>query len=176
MENADDFTGEAHFNVVGVLLTGCHLLAEGINLRLRPAQDELVVQRHGFVRHAHDLAVHLLWCGKQRDVVALAFAHLQAAVGARQRFAHNHGNLRLLAQALLQFAPRHQDVEQLILAAHLYVRFLGDGIVGLHQRVEELVQVDGLPGINALAEILAHKELLHGEVAGQPDNVRKVQW
>ncbi len=108
-------------------------------------------------------------------MVAGTLAHLGAAVRPRQAFAHDDGDLRTLTQSFLQFASRYQDVEQLILPAHLHIRLLSDSIIRLHQGVEELVQVDRLPGVHTLAEILTHEELLHREVGRQPDDVGEIQ-
>src|SRR5262249_42352460 len=81
----------------------------------------------------------------------------------------------LLPQALLQLTPGHEDIEQLILTAHLNIGFLGYGVVSLHERVEELVEVDGLTGVDTLAEVLTYQELLDGEIACKADDVGKVE-
>ena len=84
---------------------------------------------------------------------------------------------------MLGFSPRKSislraagdDVEELVGAAHLHVGAQAVGVVALHQRVERLVQVDGVAVLPALAEVLAGQELLQGEVRGQPDQLGEVE-
>ena len=64
-----------------------------------------------------------------------------------------------------------ENVEGLVGAAQLYIRFQGDGVVALHQSVHEFVDVDGVAALNAVVEGVAGRELLDGEVGGQMDHV-----
>jgi len=117
------------------------------------------------VWNAHELAVHIFRRGHNGDVIPQALAHLNLAVGAGQALPHDDCDLRPLAQRLLELAPGHNDIKQLILPADLDVGFLRYSIVGLHQGIEELVELNGLPRLVTLAEVVPRQELLHGEVA-----------
>ena len=108
-------------------------------------------------------------------MVAHALAHLDLAVRTRQTLAHDDRNQRRLAERLLQLAPRHHDVEELILPADLHVGLHRAGVVSLHQRVKHLVQVDRLAFFQAAREVVPRQELLHGEILRQPDNVAEIQ-
>ncbi|KAG0735816.1 hypothetical protein G6F24_018585 [Rhizopus arrhizus] len=71
---------------------------------------------------------------------------------------------------LLQ-AAAHQQVELLVGTAKLDVGFQGHRVVALHQRVQGLVDGDGLLGGVALGEVVALEHARHGVLAGQADHV-----
>ncbi len=75
---------------------------------------------------------------------------------------------------LHQLAPRH-EVEELLAAADLDVGAQRHGVVGLHQGVEELVHENGVAGVESLAEGLARKELLDGEMGGQLEDLVELE-
>jgi hypothetical protein len=108
-----------------------------------------------------------IWAGSKLE------RSVKVAVGSHQD-GQRQADLRPLSEGLLEFAAGHQ-VEELLRPADLHVRLQGHGIVGLHQRVEELVQPDGIALGVALGEVLAGQELLHREVRGQPDEIGEGQ-
>ena len=69
----------------------------------------------------------------------------------------------------LQIAA-HQQVEGLVGAAQLDVGPKGHRVVGLRDRVQELVQADGPPAGIAAREIFTLEHLRHREVGGFPDH------
>ena len=112
--------------------------------RRRPVglQAQPVVVGHELVHAAHRLAVHLRRRVADRDVVAERGAHLVdpvRAVDERRRQRH----LRLLAVGDLDVAAREQVV-LLVGPSELDVGLDRDGVVGLHERVEELRDRDRL--------------------------------
>ncbi len=87
------------------------------------------------------------------DVVAERLRHLVDAVEAFQQ-RHRQHHLRFLAVRFLQLPP-DQQVELLVGAAELDVGLERHRVVALHQRVQEFVHGDRLPGLVALGEIVA---------------------
>ena len=81
-------------------------------------------------------------------------------------------DLRLLAVVLLQRAA-HQQVEFLVGAAELDVGLQRDGVVALHQRIQEFVQRDGLVALVALAEVVALEHARDGVARGDLDELRR---
>ena len=73
-------------------------------------------------------------------------------------------NLWLHAHLLHELAAGKQ-VEQLVGAAELHIGLDDDRVVGLHERVEEFVQADGLAVGVAVVEVVALKDAGHREVA-----------
>ena len=57
-----------------------------------------------------------------------------------------------------------QQIEFLVGAAQLHVRPQRDRVVALRQRIEELVDGDGLAGLVALGEVVALEHARHGVV------------
>ena len=82
--------------------------------------------------------------------------------------------MRLLASVLLDLAPCHQ-VEELFGAADLHIAFQREGVVTLHKGVKELVQVDRVAIIEALAEVVATQHFGHRELRHQRDDTRELQ-
>ena len=70
-----------------------------------------------------------------------------------------------LAVGALQRPPRHQ-VEELLRGADLDVGLQCDGVIRLHEGVEELVDVDGVAALPPLREVVPLEELSDGEVGG----------
>ncbi len=143
----------------------CRQAAEG---------QQIVVAPHQVVGDRHQLAEHVGRGVGDADVVAQRFGHLVDAV---QAFQQRHGEyaLRRLPVVPLQFAP-HQQVEFLVGAAQLEVGLERDGIVALHQRVDEFMDGDGLAGLVALAEIVALQHLRHGVGGRQLDQVDRAEF
>lgn len=81
------------------------------------------------VWQGHELAVHVVGRVFDRYVVSEAFTHLLYAVGARQD-GHEEALLGFLPHHLLQLAA-HQQIEHLVGAAKLHVRFDLHRVVGL---------------------------------------------
>jgi hypothetical protein len=63
----------------------------------------------------------------------------------------------------------HQDIELLVGAAKLYVRFERYGVVGHHERVEDFVQRERAILFEPLLKIVALQDLSHGDVRGELD-------
>jgi hypothetical protein len=82
-----------------------------------------------------------------------------------------HHDLRLLAVARHQVAA-DEEVEELVGAAELDVVLQRDRVVGLEQRVEELVHVDRPLLLEALGEIVALQHARHGVLRAQLDHAR----
>ncbi len=59
--------------------------------------------------------------------------------------------------------------------ADLDVRLQSDGVVGLHEGVEELVDVDGVAALAPQGEVVALEELADGEVGGDLDQLLEVE-
>ena len=95
------------------------------------------------------------------------------AVGAHQQ-RHREGHLRLHAHGAHEVAAREQ-VEDLVVAAHLEVGLDHDGVVGLQHRVDELVQGDGLALGVAVVEVLALEDAGHVELAHELEHLGEVQ-
>jgi hypothetical protein len=71
---------------------------------------------------------------------------------------------------LLQ-ATTHQQVEFLVGTAEFDVRFQGDRVVALHQRIQEFVDRDRLLRRIALGEIIAFEHACNRVLRGQLDHV-----
>ena len=95
------------------------------------------------------------------------------AVGAHQQ-RHREGHLRLHAHGAHEVAAREQ-VEDLVVAAHLEVGLDHDGVVGLQHRVDELVQGDGLALGVAVVEVLALEDASHVELAHELQHLGEVE-
>ena len=102
------------------------------------------------------------------DGVAVRLRHLLHTVEAFDDRRHQD-DLGLLAVAALQLASGN-EVEFLVGAAQLNVGFEGDRVVALRQRVEQLVQGDGLFFLETLVELVALEHLRDGEVRGEADH------
>jgi hypothetical protein len=123
---------------------------------------------HQVVGDRHDLGEHGVRLFGHADVVVLALRHLVDAV---QPFQQRHGQdaLRLLAVLRLQ-VPAHEQVELLVGAAQFQVAFQRDRVVALHQGVEELVDRDRRPRLEALVEVVALHHPGHRVLGGQLDH------
>src|SRR5437660_5304910 len=95
------------------------------------------------VRDRHRLAVDLLGWLRQPDVVAQRLRHLLLAVGALEQRKHRDV-LWLLSERLLDLASE-QQVEELVGAADLHIGLDGNRVVGLAERIQDLVCADRGP-------------------------------
>ena len=134
-------------------------------------QREVVAQRG--VRDRHHLAEQFVRWLVDADVVAERLRHLLVAVGAGEERQRDR-DLRTLAVLALELAAGHQ-VEELVAAADLHVGLHRDRVVGLHQRVEELADVDRVVALEAAGEIVALQELRHREVRGEAQHLAEVE-
>ena len=133
----------------------------------------LVVAPHQVVGNRHDLAEHVLRRVLDGDVVAQRLAHLLDAVGAdEQRDGENH--LRFQAVVAHDVAA-DQQVKQLVGAAHLDVGLELHRVVGLRQRIQELVDADRLVGFEAFLELIALQHARHRVLAGELDEAGGAQ-
>src|SRR5262249_42536320 len=81
---------------------------------------------------------------------------------------HRKNALGKLPVMLLKLAP-DKEVELLIGAAELDIRLHRDGIVALHERIQELMNRYGLTGGIAFCEVVALEHPCNGPRAGQAD-------
>ncbi len=149
-----------------------HALFDGGNFRRREARHQPIKLPHRRIRDGHHLAVHILGSRVDRDDIARGLRHALHAVRTWQDAADD-AHQRFLAERLLQFAPRHDDIEQLVRAAHLNIRLHGNRVVALHQRVECFVQKDRFAFLETIGKIIARQKLLDGEILPQPDQVHQ---
>src|SRR5262249_47492569 len=108
---------------------------------------------------------------RHANVIAEALAHAALAVEAAQD-RQRHANLRFLPGVPLQIASDHQ-AEKLLTAAELDIGPDLHAVVTLHERVQTPVHVDGRAGLQTLGEVIALQHALHGNLAGQVENVEK---
>ena len=112
-----------------------------------------VVLHHELVGDGHDLPEHIGRLVGQANVVAVALRHLLHAISALKQW-QREADLGLHAHLLHELATGEQ-VEQLVGAPELHIGLDDHGVVGLHDRVEELVQADGLARRVAVVEVVA---------------------
>ncbi len=149
MEVGHDLPGQGLLGVHGVALL------QGFDLRGQLVREEQVPVPHQGIADAHGLPELGVGILHEADVVAEALGHLLHAVQAQE-------------QGGREVATAH-EVEELVVAPQLHVRLQGDRVEGLGERVEQLVEGDGLPGLHALGEVVALQHLGHGELGGQAD-------
>lgn len=89
------------------------------------------------IRNFHDLFINHVRRFINANVIAQTFAHFFNAVNSLQQ-RHEQGDLRLLSIGFLNVAS-HQDIKHLIRAAQFQIRPNGNGIIGLHQRIEKFM-------------------------------------
>ena len=130
---------------------------ERVDLRRPRVGQQQVVAPHQLVADRHQLAEHLVRRLGDADVVAEALRHLLDAVEPLEQRRRHH-DLRL------EPVGRHDvaadvEIEQLIGAAELDVGLEEHRVVGLRERIEELVHGDRLAALVALPEIAALEHL-----------------
>ena len=84
-------------------------------------------------------------------MISERFAHLHFPVRSG-KYPKDDANIWLLPQHFHQLTRSGDDVKELVGPSNLYVRFQLVGIIRLHDGIEELMHVDGIPGIKALTE------------------------
>ena len=131
--------------------------------------DERVPVRKLLVRDPHRPPELLLRRRRERNVVSHRRAHLLAVPGHEQRSGQD--DLRLEPVVLHDFAPGEQVVE-LIGAAELDVGLDRDGVVGLHQGIEQLGDRDRLLRGVALLEVVALEDSRNGHRPREAHHVR----
>ena len=103
------------------------------------------------------------------DVVVEGLRHLALAVGAGQQ-RHGEDHLLGLTVGSLDVATQ-QQVELLIGPAELDIRLDRDGVVSLHDRIEQLEHRDRLARGEALGEVVALEQLRDGGRAQQREQL-----
>jgi len=78
--------------------------------------------------------------------------------------------LRFLPVSALKFAT-HQQIKFLVSAAEFHVGFQRDGVVALHQRIEQFVHGDGFFRLKALVEVFALEYLRAGVLGREPHEI-----
>src|SRR6185312_7801130 len=131
-------------------LLGLHWMRGRVRHDLRDAGALDVGREHekalqNVVRQRHHLAVLIVGRIAHADVVAGRLRHPGFAIEPDEDW-QGDGHVWLLAGVLLDFAAGH-EVEELLGAADLHVAFEREGVVALHERVQEFVQVDRLASI-----------------------------
>ncbi len=126
-----------------------HPFTIGLDFGCRTIRKQQPVLPHEFIGDGHELAEHLERWILHGNIVPEGFGHLLDAVEPlEQRQRHDH--LRFLS-ILAHEVAADQEIEELIGAAELHIDLEGDGVIGLRQRVEKLVQRDGLLGLVSLS-------------------------
>ena len=169
----DDRARELHLDLHRV--DGAHrrLLPLALDLVHRQVGEQLEVAPHQVVADAHQLAEHLGGRLADADVVAEALAHLLDAV---QPLEQRHGEHDLRFEVVLAHdVAADEQVELLVGAAHLDVGFQRDAVVGLRQRVEDLVHEDGDTALEARLEVVALEHAGDGVARGQLDEALRSQ-
>ena len=146
----------------------------GIDLGKRQVGQERGVALALAVGQGVDLVVHDLGRFGDAHVVAQRLRHLLVAASAQQN-GHEESHLGLLVRHPHDIAQRRvalqlastQHVELLVGAAQLHVGLDHHGVQPLHERVEELVQRDGVASGVAVLEVLALQHLGHRDAAHQ---------
>src|SRR5262249_35454829 len=167
MEARHDLLREQDFGFAGIASFAALSLEPG-DLVLRAEGEQLVIAPHQLVGDRHELAEHLARRLGNADIVVQRLRHLVDAVEAFEQWQRQNA-LRLLAVMALQLAA-HQQIELLIGAPELDVRLERHRVVALRQRIEELVDGDGLPLAVALREVLALEHPRDGVLGGEADN------
>src|SRR5215210_3387399 len=144
-------------------------LLDGFGIRHRPVEQETEVVGHQVVGDAHGLPEHLARRFRHADVVADGLAHLDPAVRADEERGRDHA-LRPLP-VVLHDLPAHEQVVELVRTTELDVGVYGDGVVGLHQRIQKLGQGDPVVRREALAEVVPLQDAGYGRRPGQPYQV-----
>jgi hypothetical protein len=145
------------------------LESHGVDFGLAEVGEEEPVAPHERVGDGHELAEHLLRRLVDADGVVERLRHFLDAVEALEDFCHED-DLRRLAGVALEVAA-HEEIEFLIGAAELDVALEHDGVVALHDGVEEFVDADGLLGLEALVEVFALEHLGDGGLGGEADQI-----
>ncbi|MNC34572.1 hypothetical protein D3C75_830100 [compost metagenome] len=165
--------GQAHFGIPGVnpplLQSGSQtfqLLRGDIRRQPVKLQHQLIGNGHGFAEYFPGLFINA-------DVVAQAFAHFVDAVQPLQK-RHGHDYLGRHSVLLLQRSA-HQQIEGLVRSAQLHIRLQRNGVIPLHQRVKELMDMDGLAAGVALLEIIPLQHPGYCGFGRQPYHIGKGQ-
>lgn len=114
----------------------------GVNRRLVPTCGQLSVTAHNVVRQVEHLGKDHARGFVNANVIAGGLAHAQHAIRAHKD-RHCEHNLRAHSVRFHELAPRH-EVEELFCAAHLHIRLQRNRVISLHQRIEELLQANGI--------------------------------
>ncbi len=142
VEAGDDLLREAHFHIHRMRCAACDFFLQRGNLARRAVSDEVVVGPHELIGDGHELAKDFARRLGDADVVAEALGHFALAVEADE---DRHGERYFGGQAVLALdVAVDQNIEFLLGGADLDVGFEGDRVVGGEQRIEELVNRDGL--------------------------------
>ena len=173
MEPGNNLLGQLYLHIPGIYRPVLYAVLETLNFSNAGPAQEVVVVPHQIVADAHDLAEHVIGGIMNANIVSGALAHLLDAVQAHQK-RHHHHHLRFHALLLLKLPP-HKKVKALISAAHFHIRLKLHGIPGLQQRVDELMNGNGLPGLEALLEIVPLQHSGHGLPGGQLQHARGSQ-
>src|SRR5207247_578560 len=107
------------------------------------------------------------------DVVAQALTHAADAVEPAQN-RQRHADLRFLPGVALQVAADHQ-AEKLLAAAKLDIRVNLHAVAALHERVKTFMQINRRPRFQPLGEVVALQHALHGDLAGQAEQIEKTE-
>ena len=134
-----------------------------VDLGLRHLREKLIIAEQQRVGDRHDLSVNVLGRFGDADVVAERLAHLLHAVGPLEE-GRGEDHLRL-ETVFTHDVPAYKEVELLVGPPQLEIRFQENGVVGLRQRIEKLVNPDGLAGLHPLRKFVPLQHARH-RVAG----------
>ena len=167
MEAFDDFFGKQHLRVARIAAAFGAFLFERFDFGVGLKAQEVVPIPHQIVRDAHDLAEHIVRAVRDADVVVLTLTHLHHAVESHQK-RHRENALGFLIVLALQFAA-DQEVKALVGAAQFDIGFKSNGVISLHQGVNELMHRDRELLREALCEIVAFQKTRQRIAARQTD-------
>ena len=135
----------------------------------RLAGNEFVETPHEFIGNGHGLTELIGGGLVDADVVSVRFRHLAHAV---KPFEQRHRENALRLQIVLGHErTSHEQVEGLVGAAKLHVRLERNGVVALHEGIQEFVQGDGRILAVAFGEVVAFHHAGQRVARGEADEV-----
>ena len=169
VEIGDDAARQFHFNVHGMAVPGVGAGAQGCERIGRNVGEQLVVRPHALVGNRHQLAEHFAGHFGDAHVIAQALGHFALAIEPHQD-GHGQDHLLGLIELALNFAS-HQQIEFLLGGAQLHIGLEHHGIVGHQQRIEQLVNGDGLIACQARAKVFVLQHPCQAVFSAQPHNI-----
>ena len=164
MKARGDFLGQEHLGIFGVAARS-NLGLQRSNVLQALKRQQGVPVPHQVVRNGEDFGEHGVGLVRNAHVVVLGFGHFLHTIQTHQQ-RHGEHALRLLPILLLQVTTHHQ-VEFLVGTAQLQVGLEGHRVIPLQQRIQKLVQADGVALGKARMKIVALHHAGHGVLGRQ---------
>ncbi len=133
--------------------------------------EELEVVGHYLVGDGHELAEHFVGGLVDADVVAEGLSHFLYAVGAEED-GEGEADLRLLSGVSLEVSA-DEEVVGLLCGAEFDVGFDHDGVVALHEAIDEFVEENWVCGFESFFEGVAFQCSVDGELGGEANGVEE---